>query len=76
MIQDAENDRCKSSSEAALFAIASAQKLGMQGERAYVCVLDDNGRLRCKWSYNRDRRLRRSTLRLLRCADSTTQRFI
>ena len=73
MIQDAENDRCKSSSEAALFAIASAQKLGMRGERAYVCVLDDNGRLRCKWSYNRDRGLRRSTLRLLGCADSTTQ---
>ena len=54
-----------SSHQAALFAIAAAQKLGMRGERAHVCVLDDDGRLRCKWSYNRDRHLRRSTLRLL-----------
>lgn len=73
---DTENDRCNSSSETALFAIASAQKLGMRGERAYVCVLDDDGRLRCKWSYNRDRRLRRSTLRLLGCAGSTTQALV
>ena len=56
MIQykDTENGHCKSDNEAALFAIATAQKLGMRGERAHVCVLDDNGRLRCKWSYSRD----------------------
>jgi hypothetical protein len=47
------------------FAITAAQKLGMQGERAHVCMLDDDGRLRCEWSYNRDRRLRKSPLRLL-----------
>jgi hypothetical protein len=51
------NDRCQSSGEAALIAIAAAQKLGMRGERAHVCALDDNGRLQCKWSYDRDRRL-------------------
>jgi hypothetical protein len=57
MIQDAE----KSSNEATLFAIAAAQKLAMRGERAHVCMLDDDGRLRCKWSYNRDRYLHNST---------------
>ena len=72
MIQfkDTENGQHKSSSEAASFAIAAAQKLGMRGERAHVCILDDDGRLRCKWSYNRDRHLR--TLRLLGCPDSRT----
>jgi hypothetical protein len=33
----------------------------MRGERAHVCMLDDDGRLRCKWSYNRHRHLRKST---------------
>jgi hypothetical protein len=63
--KDSENGQYKSSHEAASFAIAAAQKLGMRGERAHVCVLDDDGRLRCKWSYNRDRHPRRSTLGLL-----------
>jgi len=71
--KDAENGQYKSNNEAAAFAIAAAQKLGMRGERAHVCMLDDGGRLRCKWSYNRDRHLRRSALRLLGCPDSTTQ---
>jgi hypothetical protein len=63
MIQfkDAENYHYKSSNKAALFAIATAQKLEMRGERAHVCVLDDDGRLRCKWSYNRNRHVRSST---------------
>jgi hypothetical protein len=67
MIQfkDTENGPHKSRKEATSFAIAAAQKLGMRGEHAHVCVLDDDGRLRCKWSYNRDGHLRRSTLRLL-----------
>jgi hypothetical protein len=75
MIQfkDTENSQHKSSNEAAAFAIAAAQKLGMRGERAHVCILDDDGRLRCKWSYNRNRHLRRSSLRLLGSPDSTTQ---
>jgi hypothetical protein len=71
--KDAENSQYKSNNESAAFAIAAAQKLGMRGERAHVCMLDDGGRLRCKWSYNRDRHLRRSALRLLGCPDSTTQ---
>ena len=56
MIQfkDPENSHYKNSSEVASFAIAAAQKLGMRGERAHVCVLDDYGHLRCKWTYNRD----------------------
>ena len=56
MIQfkDTENGHYKSSNELASFAIAAAQKLGMRGERAHVCVLDDYGHLRCKWTYNRD----------------------
>ena len=62
--EDCESGQC-SSHQAALFAIAAAQKLGMRGERAHVCVLDDDGRWRCKWSNNPDRHLRRSTLRVL-----------
>ena len=53
-----------STKEATSFAIAAAQKIGMRGEHAHICVLDDDGRLRCKWSYNRDRHLRRTTLKL------------
>jgi len=53
--KDVENGQYKSSDEAASFAIAAAQKLGMRGERAHVCSLDDDGRLRSKWSYNRGR---------------------
>jgi hypothetical protein len=56
MIQfkDTENGQYKSSNEAISLAIATAQKLGMRGERAHVCVLDGDGRLRCKWSYDRE----------------------
>ena len=53
-LKDTESGQHKSSNEATLFAIASAQKLGMRGERAHVCVLDGDGRLRYKWSYNRE----------------------
>jgi hypothetical protein len=57
MIQfkNTENGQYKSSNAATSFAIAAAQKLGTRGEHAHVCVLDDDGRLRCKWSYNRER---------------------
>jgi hypothetical protein len=48
---DSENDRYKRN-EAVSFAIAAAQKLGMQAERVHVCVLDDDGRLRCRRSDN------------------------
>ena len=52
MIQfkDTENGQYKSGNEAISFALATAKKLGMRGERAHVCVLDGDGRLRCKWS--------------------------
>jgi hypothetical protein len=52
-LKDTESGQHKSSNEATIFAIASAQKLGMRGERAHVCVLDGDGRLRCKWSYKK-----------------------
>jgi hypothetical protein len=32
----------------------------MRGECAHVCVVDDDGSFRLKWTYNRDRRLCRS----------------
>jgi hypothetical protein len=38
------------------FAIGAAQILGMRGECAHVCVLDDDGRLQCKWTYDPDHR--------------------
>jgi hypothetical protein len=59
-LKDAENGQYKSN-EAASFAIAAAQKLGMRGEHAHICTLDDDGSLRCKWSYNGDRHVRSST---------------
>jgi hypothetical protein len=72
MIQskDTEHGQYESSKEAASIAIAAAQKLTMRGEHAHVWVLDDDGRLRCRWSYNRGRQLPRSTLRLLKWPDS------
>jgi hypothetical protein len=45
---------CPNRHKAIAFAIDAAQELGQQGEFAYVCVLDDHGRLRSKWKYNRD----------------------
>jgi hypothetical protein len=50
MIQFKDIDQYKSNNETISFAMAAAQKLGMRGERAHVCVLDDDGRWRCKWS--------------------------
>jgi hypothetical protein len=49
-----------SSDEAAVFAIGAAQKLGTRGECAHVCVVDDDGRFRSKWIYDRGHHLRRS----------------
>ena len=57
---ETKNGKYRSSNDAISFAIAVAQKLGMRGERAHICMLDDDGRLRCKWSYNRDRHLRKN----------------
>jgi len=49
MIQSKEIENCRYSiDEAISVAIAAAQKFAMRGARAHVCVLDDDGRLRCK----------------------------
>jgi len=53
--QNTENGQYERGNEGTSFAIAAAQELGMRGEHAHVCVLDDDGRLRCKWSFNRER---------------------
>jgi hypothetical protein len=34
------------------FAIGAAQELGMRGERAHVCLLDHDGRLRSRWTFD------------------------
>jgi hypothetical protein len=39
---------------AVAFAVGAAQELGMRGECAHVCVMDDHGRLRRKWTYGRE----------------------
>jgi hypothetical protein len=49
---DTETGQHESSSRVPTLAITAAQRLAMRGEFAHVCVLDDYGRLRCKWSYH------------------------
>ena len=61
----AEPAQCTSRSKAMAFAICAAQKLGMRGERAHVCVLDDDGRLQSRWTHNRARRQRTHASRRL-----------
>jgi hypothetical protein len=46
--------------EAVVIAIDAAQKLGSRGECAHVCVVDQHGCFQSKWTYDRDRDLRRS----------------
>jgi len=58
--KDGEHGHGTSRSGTAALAIRAAQKLGMRGECAHVCVVDDDGSFRLKWTYNRDRRLCRS----------------
>jgi len=55
-----EDGEYESRDEAVVFAVDAAQKLGTRGERVHVCVVDDDGRLRSKWTYDRDHRLRKS----------------
>jgi len=47
-----EQARCASRSKLIAFAIGAAQELGMRGERAHVCLLDHDGRLRSKWTFD------------------------
>jgi hypothetical protein len=59
-VEDGEFGSYASRDEAFVLAIDAAQKLGMWGERAHVCVVDDDGRFQSKWTYDRDHHLRRS----------------
>jgi hypothetical protein len=56
VVQCASTERAQSTSrdKAMRFAICAAQMLGMRGERAYVCALDDDGRFRTRWTDDRD----------------------
>ena len=65
--EDGEFDPCSSREEAVVFAIHAAQKLAARGECAHVCVVDDDGQFRSKWTYDRDRHLRRDTSWALVC---------
>lgn len=44
----------RSQSEAMLFAIEAAQKLGERGAPAEVCLMGLNGHFRPEWAYGRD----------------------
>jgi hypothetical protein len=52
--EDSEYGPYTNRSEAIVFAIEAAQQLGMRGLCAHVCVFDDDGRFRSKWTYDRD----------------------
>lgn len=48
---DEEYGPYSTQSEAMLFAIDAAQKLGQYGEHAQVCLMGENGRFRPEWTY-------------------------
>lgn len=52
--QDEEYGPYQSQSEAMLFAIEAAQKLGARGENPEICVMGTNGNFHPEWAYNRD----------------------
>jgi Uncharacterized protein conserved in bacteria (DUF2188) len=45
----------RSRSEAMLFAVDAAQKLGEHGDRAQVCLMGEDGHFRPEWTYGEDR---------------------
>ena len=51
---DEEFGPYKSQSEALLFAIDAAQKLGEHGEHSQVCLVGENGHFRPEWTYGSD----------------------
>ncbi|MBZ0147705.1 MAG: DUF2188 domain-containing protein [Pseudorhodoplanes sp.] len=51
---DEEFGPYQSKSEAMLFAVDAAQKLGRNGENSEVCVMGENGHFRPEWTYGRD----------------------
>jgi hypothetical protein len=56
-VKESEPNPRASRNQALAFAMGAAQKLGMRGERAHICEVDDDGCFRCKWTYDRDRHL-------------------
>ena len=52
--EDEEYGPYQSQSEAMLFAIDAAQKLGERGDSAEVCLMGVNGHFRPEWAYGRD----------------------
>ena len=58
--KDGKYGPCMRRDEAVVCAIDAAQKLGTRGECAHVCVVDDDGRFRSKWTCDRNYHLRRS----------------
>jgi hypothetical protein len=54
-----ERTQCTDRNNAMALAIRVAQKLGMRGQRAHVCVFDDDGCFRPRWTFNRGRHVRR-----------------
>ena len=52
--KDAEHRDVTRRNAAVAFAVGTAQELGMRGECAHVCVVDDDGRFRRKWTYGRE----------------------
>ena len=52
--EDEEYGPYQSQSEAMLFAIDAAQKLGQRGDNAEVCLMGINGHFRPEWAYGRD----------------------
>jgi len=52
--QDDEYGPYQSQSEAMLFAVDAAQKLGARGDHAEVCLMGPNGRFHPEWATNRE----------------------
>lgn len=52
--EDGEYGPYRSRSEAMLFAIEAAQKLGERGDAAEVCLMGLNGNFVPEWAYGRD----------------------
>ena len=52
--KDAEHRDLTRRNAAVAFAVGVAQELGMRGECAHICVVDDDGRFRRKWTYGRE----------------------
>jgi hypothetical protein len=44
----------KSQSEAMLFAVDAARKLGQRGDTAEVCLMGIDGHFRSEWTYGRE----------------------